>query len=134
MYRENKLGPMFNDFELLECFAQYLSIHLLKPQSYQTQTVWVVIGLWNLKKFPFLNCVSGNKAWNFLGNFRETFESFLETVFVGTFLVFSRKFPKKWVCSMYPPAGYHKNFEVLVPRTGILFCGKLVIEKIMIGK
>ena len=41
------------------------------------------------------NCASGNRALNFLGNFREYSESFLESVRVGTFLVFSRKFPKK---------------------------------------
>ena len=40
--------------------------------------------------------MSGNRAVNFLGNFWEISESFLETVSVGTFLVFFRIFP--WHC------------------------------------
>ena len=32
------------------------------------------------EKFPFLKCASGNRALNFMGNFRETFGNFLETV------------------------------------------------------
>ena len=56
-----------------------------------------------LKKFPFLKCASGNRAVTFLGNFQEIFGSFLETVRVGTFLVFSRKFPKKCVSGYVPP-------------------------------
>ena len=35
-----------------------------------------------LKKFPFLKCASGNRAVDFLGNFRETFGNFFETVLV----------------------------------------------------
>ena len=34
----------------------------------------------DLEKFPFLKCASGNRALNFMGNFRETFGNFLETV------------------------------------------------------
>ena len=49
----------------------------------------------NLEKFPFLKCASCNRALNFLGTFQEISVSFQETVRVGTFLVFSRKFPKK---------------------------------------
>ena len=58
---------------------------------FQIQSVRVVTGLLrnflDSEKFPFLKC--------FLGTFREMSGSFLETVRVGTFLVFSRKFPKK---------------------------------------
>ena len=49
----------------------------------------------NLKKFPVLNCWSGSRAHNFFGKLLEISESFLETVGVGTFLLFSRKFPRK---------------------------------------
>ena len=49
---------------------------------------------WNLQKFPVLNCRSGNKALNFVRKFGEISESFLETVGVGNFLLFSRKFPR----------------------------------------
>ena len=45
--------------------------------------------------FPFLKCASCNRALNFLGTFQEISVSFQETVRVGTFLVFSRKFPEK---------------------------------------
>ena len=38
-----------------------------------------------VKKFPFLKCASGNRALNFLGNFREISESFLESVRVGMY-------------------------------------------------
>ena len=38
-----------------------------------------------------------------MGNFREISESFLETVRVGTFLVFSRKFPRKCASGYVPP-------------------------------
>ena len=58
---------------------------------------------WNLEKFPFLKCASGNRALNFLRNFWDISESFLETVPVGTFLVFSRKFPKKCASGYVPP-------------------------------
>ena len=34
----------------------------------------------DLEKFPFLKCASGNRALNLMGNFRETFGNFLETV------------------------------------------------------
>ena len=57
----------------------------------------------NLEKFPFLKCASGNRALNFLRNFWDISESFLETVRVGTFLVFSRKFPRKCVSRYVPP-------------------------------
>ena len=44
----------------------------------------IVIGLLRnfleSEKFPFLKCASGNRALNFMGNFRKTFENFLETV------------------------------------------------------
>ena len=44
----------------------------------------IVIGLLRnfleSEKFPFLKCASGNRALNFIGNFRKTFENFLETV------------------------------------------------------
>ena len=48
-------------------------------------------------------CASGNRALNFFGNFGDISESFLETVRVGTFLVFSRKFPKKCASGYVPP-------------------------------
>ena len=57
----------------------------------------------NLEKFPFLKWASGNRALNFLGNFWKISESFLETVRVGTFLVFSRKFPRKCASGYVPP-------------------------------
>ena len=47
------------------------------------------------EKFPFLKCASSNRAVNLLDTFQGISGSFLETVRVGTFLVFSRKFPKK---------------------------------------
>ena len=62
----------------------------------------------NLEKFPFLKCSSGNRAVIFLGNFQEIPGSFLETVRVGTFLVFSRKFPKKCASGYVPPHKYVK--------------------------
>ena len=34
----------------------------------------------NLEKFPFLECASGNRALNFMGNFQEIFGNLLETV------------------------------------------------------
>ena len=44
----------------------------------------IVIGLLRnfleSEKFSFLKCASGNRALNFIGNFRKTFENFLETV------------------------------------------------------
>jgi hypothetical protein len=58
----------------------------------------------NLEKFPFLKCASGNRALNFLRNFWDLSKSFLETVRVGTFLVFSRKFPRKCASGYVPPA------------------------------
>ena len=67
--------------------AQYITIHSLKPQFYETDG----------------NCASGNRALNCLGNFRKISESFLETVRVGTFLVFSRKFPRKCASGYVPP-------------------------------
>ena len=51
-------------------------------------------------------CASGNRALNFLGNFRKYSESFLESVRVGTFLVFSRKFPKKCASRYVLPTKY----------------------------
>ena len=48
-------------------------------------------------------CASGNRALNFFGNFGDISESFLETVRVGTFLVFSRKFPRKCASGYVPP-------------------------------
>ena len=38
----------------------------------------------NLEKFPFLKCASGNRALNFMGNFRKFPRNFLETVRVLT--------------------------------------------------
>ena len=73
----------------------------------------IVIGLLRnfleSEKFPFLKCASGNRAVNFFGNFREISGSSLETVRVDTFLVFSRKFPKKCASGYVPPTlGLHK--------------------------
>ena len=70
--------------------AHDITIHSLKPQFYETETVRVVIKL-------------RNRALNFLDNFWEISESFLETVRVGTFLVFSRKFPRKCASGYVPP-------------------------------
>ena len=90
--------------------AQYITIHSLKPQFYETESVRVVIGLWNLENFPFSKCASGNKALNFLMNFWDISESFLESVLVGTFLVFFRKFPRKCASGYVPPI---KLFQVI---------------------
>ena len=38
----------------------------------------------NLEKFPFLKCACGNRALNFMGNFRKFPRNFLETVRVLT--------------------------------------------------
>ena len=56
-----------------------------------------------IRKVSFLKCASCNRAHNFLGTFQEISVSFQETVRVGTFLVFSRKFPKKCASGYVPP-------------------------------
>ena len=80
---------------------------VMSKQEFQIQSVRVVTGLLRnfleSEKFPFLKCASGNRALKFLGTFREISGSFLETVRVGTFLVFSRKFPKKCASGYVPP-------------------------------
>ena len=85
----------------------------MSKQEFQIQSVRVVTGLLRnfleSEKFPFLKCASGNRALKFLGTFREISGSFLETVRVGTFLVFSRKFPKKCASGYVPPAEGQKH-------------------------
>ena len=80
----------------------------MSKQEFQIQSVRVVTGLLRnfleSEKFPFLKCASGNRALNFLGTFSEISGSFLETVRVGTFLVISRKFPRKCASGYVPPS------------------------------
>ena len=56
----------------------------MSKQELQIQSVRVVTGLLRnfleSEKFPFLKCASGNRALNFLGNFRKFPGNFLETV------------------------------------------------------
>ena len=58
---------------------------------------YVKAGVYPVSNFFSKVCASCNRALNFLGTFQEISVSFQETVRVGTFLVFSRKFPKKCV-------------------------------------
>ena len=98
----------------------------MSKQEFQIQSVRVVTGLLRnfleSEKFPFLKCASGNRALQFLGTFREISGSFLETVRVGTFLVFSRKFPKRCASGYVPPL------------TVLLVLGKICQPKIVLSK
>ena len=69
---------------------------------------------WNLQKFPVLNCRSGNKALNFVRKFGEISESFLETVGVGNFLLFSRKFPRNCRSGYVLPSDSALTFELKI--------------------
>ena len=88
-------------------FHLNISNSLVAKREFQIQSVRVVIGLLrNFQesiKFPFPNCFTSNRASNFFGNFGEISESFLKSEWVGTFLVFSRKFPRKWMSRYVPP-------------------------------
>ena len=88
------------------CFDLYVQL-LRAEREFQIQSVRVVTGLLRnfleSEKFPFLKCASSNRAVNLLDTFQGISGSFLETVRVGTFLVFSRKFPKKCASRYVPP-------------------------------
>ena len=92
----------------LKCFAKYLSIHSLKPQ-----TVSVVIALkvsLNQKKFPILKSVSlviGLLTfWAILGKFLEVFQKLCVWVI---FKFFPGNFLESVSLGMYPPyMGYGK--------------------------
>ena len=54
--------------------AQYITIHSLKPQFYETETASGYRALKvssNLEKFPSSKCASCNRALKFMGNFRK---------------------------------------------------------------
>ena len=122
-------------------FHLNISNSLLAKREFQIQSVRVVIGLLRnfqeSRKFPFPNCFTSNRASNFFGNFGEISESFLKSEWVGTFLVFSRKFPRKWMSRYVPPRFHHSIIEnyieywVLFKKLNNTMCSFVILGNFM---